>query len=84
MSMKKEVVITDKTPLPFSPQPFCAAVKCNGMIYCSGIIGMDPKSMKMVEGPIGNRVVRDQDIRRHSLTPSHLKKHHEGHRQLIR
>ncbi|KAL5314567.1 hypothetical protein ACEPPN_017207 [Leptodophora sp. 'Broadleaf-Isolate-01'] len=46
----KTAVVTDKAPppLPF----FSQAIKCNGMVYCSGSIGMDPISMKLVEGSI--------------------------------
>ncbi|KAH7319497.1 Endoribonuclease L-PSP/chorismate mutase-like protein [Rhexocercosporidium sp. MPI-PUGE-AT-0058] len=49
----KTAVVTDKAPppLPF----FSQAIKCNGMVYCSGSIGMDPASMKLVEGSIEGR-----------------------------
>ncbi|KAG4411627.1 hypothetical protein IFR04_015226 [Cadophora malorum] len=49
----KESVVTDKAPppLPF----FSQAIKCNGMVYCSGSIGMDPVSMKLVEGGVEKR-----------------------------
>lgn len=52
----KESVVTDKAPppLPF----FSQAIKCNGMVYCSGSIGMDPVSMKLVEGGVEKRTVR--------------------------
>ena len=57
MTATKETVISDKVVLPFTPQPFCAAIKCNGMVYCSGILGINTKTLKMVEGPIEERVV---------------------------
>ncbi|KAL2063732.1 hypothetical protein VTL71DRAFT_5537 [Oculimacula yallundae] len=49
----KTAVSTDKAPapLPF----FSQGIKCNGMVYCSGSIGMDPVSGKMVEGSIEAR-----------------------------
>lgn len=51
----KESVLTDKAP---APMPFFSqAIKCNGMVYCSGSIGMEPKSMKLVEGSVGDRTV---------------------------
>jgi hypothetical protein len=58
MSSKKEVVQTDATPKPFPVMPFSAAVKSNGMVYLSGNIGMDPKTLKLVEGDIRGRTVR--------------------------
>ena len=54
---KKEVVVTDKTPMPFNPMPFSAAVKSNGVVYCSGNIGMDPKTLKIVESNVKDRTV---------------------------
>ncbi|KAF2086262.1 Endoribonuclease L-PSP, partial [Saccharata proteae CBS 121410] len=51
----KETVVTDKTPLPFKPTPFAAAVKCNGMVYVSGSLGMDAKTEKMIEGTVYDR-----------------------------
>ena len=52
----KELVFTDKAPKPL-PQ-FSQAVKYNGMVYCSGNIGMDPKTWTLVEGTITDRTVR--------------------------
>ena len=51
----KIAVATDKAPppLPF----FSQAVKCNGMIYCSGNIGMDPETKQMVKGGVGEWTV---------------------------
>jgi hypothetical protein len=52
---QREAVFTDKAPapLPF----FSQAIKCQGMVYCSGSIGMDPKTNKLVEGSVGDRTV---------------------------
>jgi enamine deaminase RidA (YjgF/YER057c/UK114 family) len=53
---QKEAVSTDKAP---PPMPFFSqAIKCQGMVYCSGSIGMDPKTMKLVEGNVADRTVR--------------------------
>ena len=51
----KTAVKTDKAPppLPF----FSQAIICNGMIYCSGSIGMSPATKAIVEGGIGDRTV---------------------------
>ncbi|KAA8574900.1 hypothetical protein EYC84_004138 [Monilinia fructicola] len=50
---QKESVSTAKAPppLPF----FSQAVKCQGMVYCSGSIGMDVATKKLVEGGIADR-----------------------------
>ncbi|KAB8304279.1 hypothetical protein EYC80_003691 [Monilinia laxa] len=50
---QKESVSTDKAPppLPF----FSQAVKCQGMVYCSGSIGMDVTTKKLVEGGVADR-----------------------------
>jgi 2-iminobutanoate/2-iminopropanoate deaminase len=51
----KESVLTTKAP---APMPFFSqAIKCNGMVYCSGSIGMEPTSMKLVEGSVADRTV---------------------------
>ncbi|KAH8813270.1 Endoribonuclease L-PSP/chorismate mutase-like protein [Xylogone sp. PMI_703] len=38
-------------PMPF----FSQAIKCNGMVYVSGNVGLDPKTKKLVEGSVGDR-----------------------------
>ena len=48
-----EGVSTKKAPAPL-PQ-FSQAVKYNGMVYCSGSIGLDPSSWKSVEGTVKDR-----------------------------
>jgi len=51
----KEAVLTENAP---APMPFFSqAIKCQGMVYCSGSIGMDPKTSKLVEGGVGDRAV---------------------------
>ncbi|KAF7526235.1 hypothetical protein G7054_g10831 [Neopestalotiopsis clavispora] len=45
-----ERVHTDKAPKPL-PQ-FSQAVKYNGVIYCSGNIGLDPATFRLVEGGV--------------------------------
>ncbi|CAK7233198.1 hypothetical protein SBRCBS47491_008527 [Sporothrix bragantina] len=49
----KEAVFTPNSPppLPF----FSQAIKSNGMVYCSGQVGVDPKTGEMVEGSIQDR-----------------------------
>lgn len=51
----KEAVLTKNAP---APMPFFSqAIKCNGMVYCSGSIGMSPETNKMLEGTVGDRAV---------------------------
>lgn len=53
MAIKEGVVTKDAPSSSFLSQ----AVKCNGMVYCAGSIGVDPKTNKMVEGTIADRTV---------------------------
>ncbi|KAK3689877.1 putative brt1 protein [Podospora appendiculata] len=46
-------VFTDKAPKPL-PQ-FSQAVKYNGLVYCSGNIGLDPITQNPVEGTVKDR-----------------------------
>ncbi|KAL8630419.1 hypothetical protein Q9189_003903, partial [Teloschistes chrysophthalmus] len=54
-SMKK-AVRTDKAPppLPF----FSQAIVCQGMVYCSGSIGMSPITKQLVETGVGDRTAQ--------------------------
>jgi 2-iminobutanoate/2-iminopropanoate deaminase len=61
MATKKiEAVFTTKAPKPL-PQ-FSQAVKYNGMVYCSGNIGIDPETSKLVEGTITDRTVSQGEV----------------------
>ncbi|KAL8918725.1 MAG: hypothetical protein Q9172_005295 [Xanthocarpia lactea] len=52
----KRAVQTDKAPppLPF----FSQAIICQGMVYCSGSIGMSPSTKQMVDGGVGDRTAQ--------------------------
>jgi primosomal protein N'' len=55
MAAMKQAVLTDKAP---PPAPFLSqGIIVNGMVYCSGQIGQDPKTGKVVEGTIQDRTV---------------------------
>lgn len=54
MSVKK-IILTENAPKPIPV--LSQAVVHNGIVYCSGQIGADPKTNQLVEGPIGNRTV---------------------------
>jgi 2-iminobutanoate/2-iminopropanoate deaminase len=51
-------VFTDKAPAPLPH--FSQAIICNGMVYCSGNIGLNPTTNKVVEGSCSDRTVRAQ------------------------
>lgn len=55
MPAKPQVILTTAAPAP-RPQ-LSQALKYNGMVYCSGNIGMDPKTSKIVEGTVKDRTV---------------------------
>jgi len=67
--MAPVAILTDKAPKPI-PQ-LSQAVKYNGMVYCSGSLGIDPETGKFVEGTVKDRTVCDAFTQRgpHSLTP---------------
>ena len=50
-----KAVLTTKAPAPI-PQ-LSQAVVYNGMVYCSGSLGIDPATGKMVEGTVKDRTV---------------------------
>jgi len=49
--MQKEVIQTDKVPP--AKVPLSQAIKLGNMVYCSGQLGLDPASGKLVTGGIG-------------------------------
>ncbi|KAK4457052.1 Endoribonuclease L-PSP/chorismate mutase-like protein [Cladorrhinum samala] len=51
--MAPVAILTDKAPKPI-PQ-LSQAVKYNGMVYCSGSLGIDPETGKFVEGTVKDR-----------------------------
>ena len=44
--MSIEVIKTDKAPAPLPGAPYSQAIKANGFIFCSGQLGIDPKTGK--------------------------------------
>lgn len=50
-------------PLPF----FSQAIVCNGMVYCSGSIGIDPETQALVEGGVGDRTVSVNRLGLHTM-----------------
>jgi hypothetical protein len=55
MAASKQAVRTDRAP---PPAPFLSqGVVVNGMVYCSGQIGQDPETGKVIEGTVQDRTV---------------------------
>lgn len=54
MAAKEAIFMTE----PKKPALLCQAVKSNGMVYCSGSVGMDVATGKLIEGSVGERAVR--------------------------
>ena len=52
---KLEAVLTSDAPKPL-PQ-FSQAVKYNGLVYCSGSIGLNPQTLQLAEGSVKDRTV---------------------------
>ncbi|KAL8737969.1 MAG: hypothetical protein Q9181_001191 [Wetmoreana brouardii] len=52
----KRAVRTDKAPPPLPL--FSQAIVCQGMVYCSGSIGMSPITKQMVDGDVGDRTAQ--------------------------
>lgn len=52
------IVSTQDAPAPIAP--FSQATVYNGMIYCSGNLGMDPITMKLIEDGVEQRTVRGE------------------------
>jgi len=51
-----DTIATDAAPKAIGP--YCQAITHNGLIYCSGQIPLDPKTMKVVEGGIEEQTER--------------------------
>ncbi len=52
----KDRIQTDNAPKAIGP--YSQAIKANGLVYASGQIPLDPKSMQIVEGGIGEQTER--------------------------
>lgn len=46
----RQAIITEGAPRPVGP--YSQAVICKGMVYCSGQIGLDPATGRLVEGGV--------------------------------
>jgi 2-iminobutanoate/2-iminopropanoate deaminase len=48
MQSHREIITTDKSPTPVGP--YCQAVKANGMIFVSGLVGKEPGASGLLTG----------------------------------
>ncbi|KAL5359103.1 Endoribonuclease L-PSP/chorismate mutase-like protein [Aspergillus floccosus] len=56
MSTPKCAVLSADAP---APSPLMSqAIICNGMVYCSGSLGLDPKTGKFVDGNASDRTIQ--------------------------
>ncbi|KAH8653795.1 putative L-PSP endoribonuclease family protein Brt1 [Xylariales sp. PMI_506] len=51
MSAKKTAVLTSNAPKPL-PGIYSQAIVAGGFVYCSGAVGMDPETGKIVDGDV--------------------------------
>ena len=52
----KDIVLTDKGPKPIGP--YSQAVKCNGFLFASGQVSLDPNSNEFVSGDVRQQTER--------------------------
>jgi 2-iminobutanoate/2-iminopropanoate deaminase len=52
---EKTVVSTSEAPAPIAP--FSQGVIHNGLVYCSGSVGLDPKTNQIIQGGVKERTV---------------------------
>ena len=52
----KDVVITDRGPKPIGP--YSQAIKCNGFLFLSGQVALDPKTNEFTTGDIRQQTER--------------------------
>jgi 2-iminobutanoate/2-iminopropanoate deaminase len=55
MVLTKQVILTDKAPKPLSV--LNQGLVVGDMVYCSGQVGTDPATGKLVEGTVTDRAV---------------------------
>jgi enamine deaminase RidA (YjgF/YER057c/UK114 family) len=55
--MTKTPVLTNKAPKPL-PGIYSQAIIANGLVFCSGAVGMDPETGELVAGDVQARTVR--------------------------
>jgi 2-iminobutanoate/2-iminopropanoate deaminase len=54
--MGKLVVTTSEAPQPVGP--YSQAIRCQGFVFCSGQVALDPESGELIEGSIADETAR--------------------------
>jgi 2-iminobutanoate/2-iminopropanoate deaminase len=57
--MSKTAISTNRAPRAIGP--YSQAVECDGFVFCSGQIGLDPATGNLVEGGVREQTVRALD-----------------------
>lgn len=57
MSIPRTAAHTDKAPQPYGGL-YSQAVIANGVVYCSGIVAIDPETGKLIDGDVKAHTVR--------------------------
>lgn len=70
----KSVVTTDRGPKPIGP--YSQAIQCNGLIYLSGQVALDPKTGALAEGDIRKQTERTLDNIKGILEAAGANLHH--------
>lgn len=70
----KSVVKTERGPKPIGP--YSQAIQCNGFIYLSGQVALDPKTGALAEGDIGQQTERTLENIRGILEAAGANLHH--------
>lgn len=66
MTVPRKQVLTSLAPLP--PSFLSQAIIAGDVVYCSGQIGVDPETGKLVNGTVGDRTVcRSRSSRMHLI-----------------
>jgi 2-iminobutanoate/2-iminopropanoate deaminase len=51
--MKRDIIKTDKAPAAIGP--YSQAVRCNGFLFCSGQIALDPATGQVIPGGVAEQ-----------------------------
>jgi 2-iminobutanoate/2-iminopropanoate deaminase len=70
----KDIVLTDKAPKPIGP--YSQAVKCNGFLFASGQVALDPRTNEFTAGDIRQQTERIMENIKGLLEASGANLHH--------
>ena len=70
----KDIILTDKAPKPIGP--YSQAVKCNGFLFASGQVALDPRTNEFTAGDIRQQTERIMENIKGLLEASGANLHH--------